>query len=122
MNYPPTPFPLWLSSSLVLTVSCRQRWPLGASSLSSPNDARRVAGRDPSGLSVLEINTGSRHLISNNGLFWGFNCSSRGRQALGKGQPWGVRTSTGAENTARCRYRNVSLQVTNPRLPPREGA
>lgn len=47
-----------------------------------------MAGRDPSTLSPLEINTGFRHLILNNGLFWGFNCSSRGGQELGSDQPW----------------------------------
>lgn len=39
-----------------------------------------MVGRDPSTHGTLEINTGSRHLILNNGLFWGFNCS------LGKGE------------------------------------
>lgn len=38
-----------------------------------------MVGRDPSTHGTLEINTGSRHLILNNGLFWGFNCSSGGR-------------------------------------------
>lgn len=58
------------------------------SSPSGSNDAHHVAGRGPSTLGTLEINTGSRHLTLNNGLFWGFNCSSKGRQALGGDQPW----------------------------------
>lgn len=104
----------------MLAVSWCQRWLLGVRSQSSPSDAHHVAGRDPSTLGMLEINTGSRHLILNNGLFWGFNCSSRGRQALGSNHPWRVRTSIRAENTPRCRCRNASRQVTNPRLSPRE--
>lgn len=88
--------------------------------LSSPDDAHHVAGRDLSTLSMLEINIGSRHLILNNGLFWGFNCSSRGRQALGSDQPWRTRTSIGVENRQRCRCGNASQQVKNPRLSRRE--
>lgn len=44
----------------------------GLRSPSGPNDAQHVAGRDSGTLSTLEINTGSRHLILNNGAILRF--------------------------------------------------
>lgn len=41
----------------------------GLRRLSRPHDAQHVVGRGASTLSTLEINTGSRHLTLNNGLF-----------------------------------------------------